>query len=264
MDRKEEREQIFFENHNQKIFGIIHRPKTTIQTPAVVMCHGFGGTKSGRWRMYVQIAEGLSALGITSLRFDFRGSGDSEGDFSEMTLEGEVSDALKAIDFISHDPLVDSSRIGILGRSLGGMVAVLAARRSKKIKSMALLAPAFDANQWLEKWKAAQNPSIPLEVRKEIMSFDGYPANEKFLKQFFSVRMEDELTELKNIPLLHIHGEKDLSVTIDHADLYAEARREVEGKTNMIRMPDSDHDFCNEIERFQAIRETCQWFQKTL
>lgn len=265
MSKQEKREQISFENEGQKIFGIIHRPiKSIAKTPAVVLCHGFGGTKSGRHRLYVHLAQSLSAIGITSLRFDFRGSGDSEGDFSEMTLEGEVSDALKAIQIISKDPHVDPSRIGIMGKSLGGLVAVLAANRSKKIKSIALLAAAFSAHQWREKMLKAQDPSLSAEARKMIINFDGSPTNETFLKQFFSVRMEEELKALENLPFLDIHGEKDASVIVEHANLYGKCRQQCVGETRMIRLPQSDHDFSNEQERNIAIIEVCNWFQKTL
>ena len=36
------------------------------------------------------------AAGFVVLRFDFRGSGESEGDFSQVTIEGEISDGLAA------------------------------------------------------------------------------------------------------------------------------------------------------------------------
>ena len=72
----------------------------------------------------------LSKLGIGSLRFDFRGSGDSEGDFSKMTLESEVSDALLAMEYLRGRPEVAKDRIGIFGRSVGGTIAVMTASRT--------------------------------------------------------------------------------------------------------------------------------------
>lgn len=264
MKKHDIREWVELENHGQKIFGMFHRPLHAKKSPAVLMCHGFGGTKISKFRVYVLLSERLAEAGIASFRFDFRGSGDSEGDFSEMTLAGEVSDALKAMSFLENHPAVDPERIGILGRSLGGVVAVQAAKKLGNIKSLALWSPAFNGKQWLEKWATVQNPAMDSRLKKQLMRFNGQLANETFLKEFFGVRLEEELKELHQTPFFHIHGEKDFEVNIEHAELYMNCRKGAEGKTYMIRLPNTDHDFSDPEERELAIEETTQWFKKTL
>lgn len=264
MKKFEERDWVQLENHGLKIFGVFHRPLHVEKAPAVLMCHGFGGHKTGRYRIYVLLSEMLAKAGIASFRFDFRCSGDSEGDFTEMTLDGEVSDTLLATDYLEKNPHVDSSRMGILGRSLGGIVAILAAKRNKKFKSLALWSPAFNGKQWLEKWMIVQNPNISKDSKEEIMRFNGQLANEKFLKQFFAVEIDSELAALDHLPLLHIHGEQDFEVDMNHADHYFKCRENASGQTCMIRLPNTDHDFTNPKERQFALEETWLWFKKTL
>jgi len=134
---KEKREPIVLENFGQKIFGVLHIPEKT-PAPFVLFCHGFTGTKVEPHRTFVNTAEALAKEGIGALRIDFRGSGDSEGSFKDMTVEGEVSDALVALDFLRQNNLVDKERIGILGLSMGGAVASITSGRSPIVKSCVL------------------------------------------------------------------------------------------------------------------------------
>src|SRR5689334_8479689 len=120
----EERKTVTLLSQDLKLFGILHLPllKNSEKAPAVLFCHGFGGNKSGRYRLYVRLAEKLSQAGIAVLRFDFRGCGDSEGAFGDITIETQVQDALAAAEFLLTHPSVDPNRFGIFGSSLGGAI----------------------------------------------------------------------------------------------------------------------------------------------
>lgn len=264
MQKTEIREGIVLENFNQKIFGILHRPITNKSTPAILICHGLAGHKTGKYRLYVNLAKALAESGIAALRIDFRGSGDSEGEFSDMTLEGEVSDALKGLDFLYNNPLFDNSRIGLFGRSVGGTVALIAARRHGKIKSLATWAPLYDGEQWAEKWEMVQKQDLSPEHRFSMMMVNGQVPGIDFLKQLFTIRMDEVLKELDGSPLLHIHGELDNIINIHHANKYLELRKLAKGLNKFIRLPKSDHDFSEPREQKIAIIETCQWFIDTL
>ena len=264
MQKFEERESVVLENNNQKIFGIFHRPLREKKCPAVLICHGLGGHKTGKYRLYVALSTLLSKAGIASFRLDFRGSGDSEGEFEDMTLDSEISDALKAIDFLCQNPYVDSSRIGMFGRSIGGAVALMAARRFGHIKSLAMWAPVFSGEQWVEKWSYLHTEGLNESQRRELMRINGQIPGYEFYKQLFSFKMEDELYDLRNAPLLHIHGEKDDVVEIGHADRYMKFRKDAKGENKFIRLAHSDHDFTHPEEQRFALQETCKWFMETL
>ena len=108
------------------------------------MCHGFTGQKVEAHRIFVKTAEALAAQGYLALRFDFRGSGDSEGAFEEMTFEGEVSDAVRAVDYLLAEEPVDPERIGVVGLSMGGAVAACLSGRDERIKATVLWAAVAD------------------------------------------------------------------------------------------------------------------------
>lgn len=263
MSKLEERDPIVLHNQGQKIFGVMHRPTNASKTPAVLMCHGLGGHKVGKGRLYVQLAERLAASGISSLRFDFRGSGDSEGAFSDMTIESEVSDAVVALDALKNDPRVDTERIAIFGRSFGGVVAVLAAQKIGIIKSLALWAPVFSIDQWKEKWQQAHAAPSGIQ-NNNLMDIEGMQPGYPFFKQLFALKLADSLHELSKIPLLHIHGEQDAIVNLSHADKFEEVRLHAPGESHFKRLPNTGHDFLDSIDRELALEATIDWFKRTL
>lgn len=264
MQQVEIRESITLENNKEKIFGILHRPLHSSQVPAVVICPGFAGNKCGKFRIFVTLGKELAKQGIAVLRFDYRGAGDSEGEFQDITLEGKISDTLKCLNFLANDPQIDSSRLGLLGRSLGGAIAVLTARRCQEIKSLVLWAPVFRSDPWRELWESFKSNQQLDQSKQEILR--NLPANIpnlEFLSQFFKLDLQHELEGLTQIPLLHIHGEQDHVVRIEHAKDFERVRAGIDN-TRFVQLPKSDHDFSDSIEQAIAIQETCQWYQQTL
>jgi alpha-beta hydrolase superfamily lysophospholipase len=261
MKIQEERESVTLINEGEKIFGILHRPLQKKKVPAIVICPGFAGNKCGKFRLFVVLAEQLAQLGIAVLRFDYRGSGDSEGDFHDLTLESKVSDTLHCLHFLEEDPQIDSNRIGLLGRSLGGLISILAANRSQNIKSLALWAPVFHSTPWQELWIAYKAHQLDASI--EAGSLPPHVPNLRFLEEFFKVDLEKELKGLQHIPLLHIHGEEDAVVKREHIEGYKKARAGNQ-KTRFVPLSHSDHDFSNFSEQKVALEETCKWYKETL
>lgn len=128
-EKRESREWCLLENKGQKIFGVLHRPNCEEDVPCVVVMHGFASSKHGTNRAHVTLSEKLAEQGVASLRFDFRGAGDSEGCLSEINLEDMVTDAIAALDHVSDLEGIDAGRIGVFGTSLGGSIAMLSCER---------------------------------------------------------------------------------------------------------------------------------------
>lgn len=262
--RIDHRESVILENNNQRIFAIFHKPAHVEHFPVVLICHGLGGHKVGRYRVYVDIADHLAKSGIGTLRFDFRGSGDSEGNFNDITLEDQVSDALLAMHYLENHPQVDKNRIGLIGRSFGGAVAVIAASRYQRIKSFCLWSPIYNANQWKDKWHLLQSPGLQPHHLADIMPINGQVPGIELLKQFISLRMEEHLVVMHSTPLFVIHGALDQVVSIANAEKYVQDRLQAPATTKFIQLPHSDHDFTPFLERRKALEETNHWFVQTL
>ena len=94
---------ISFEVGNERLHGMLHLPvNAAAPHPCVLMLHGFTGTSIEPHRLFVLMARAFASAGIAALRFDFRGSGQSEGFFSDMTLTRELEDALAAIKLLEE------------------------------------------------------------------------------------------------------------------------------------------------------------------
>ena len=103
----------------------INIPDGSWMAPGVVMLHGFGSQKDEVGNMYAREAKQLADRGIASIRFSFRGYGKSDGDTGSATVDTMIEDALVATDYLAAQPEIDASRLGVLGFSLGGGVALM-------------------------------------------------------------------------------------------------------------------------------------------
>lgn len=257
------REGVTLEYQGKKIFGIFHRPLNCETAPVVLCCYGFGGNKAGKNRLWVMLAEHLAREGIATLRFDFRGCGDSEGKFCDLTLESCISDVLVAVNFLENSSLVDSSRMGIIGSSFGGAVSVFASSRYQKFKSMALWAPVANASQWKGDWEKFKEFKDSYEPNPYLECEEGGAGKEFFL-QFSQMRPDEEIKKLLHVPLLHIHSEKDDVVLPAHACSYKKGRSEALVESRFITLARCDHWFSQPDDRCILLSETSRWFKKTL
>ena len=119
------------------IVGTLNLPDGTGKVPAVLMLHGFAGSRDEVASIYKREADTLAAKGIGSMRIDFRGFGESNGNAEDLTVDSQLQDALSGLAFLKGNQRVDAARLGVLGFSLGGGIAILAAdRESATVKSL--------------------------------------------------------------------------------------------------------------------------------
>jgi uncharacterized protein len=101
---------------------------------AFLVLHGFGtNSDSEGVRQPIRV---LSEFGYVTLRFDMRGCGKSEGEFGRVICLEQVEDLSNALDFLSRHRAVDPDRIGVIGSSFGGAVAVYAAGTNSRIAAV--------------------------------------------------------------------------------------------------------------------------------
>jgi len=128
--------QVTFRNGSVELHGTLMLPAVRTPSPAVVFLHGSGPHPRAGFRPY---AEEFARIGVASLFFDKRGSGESGGSWTTASLEDLAGDALAAVDHLKTEEGVDPKRIGFWGVSQAGWVAPLAASRSKDIAFMILI-----------------------------------------------------------------------------------------------------------------------------
>jgi pimeloyl-ACP methyl ester carboxylesterase len=120
-----------------KLSGVVHAPdglRPGERRAAFLVLHGFGSSKTSSNTM--QPTKVLTELGYVALRFDMRGCGDSEGEAGRVICLEQVEDTRNALTFLAGHPAVDPDRIGLIGSSFGGAVAVYAGGVDERVAAV--------------------------------------------------------------------------------------------------------------------------------
>ncbi len=261
----ENREWVIVESGGQKIFGVLHRPTNcTEPPPIVIVMHGFASSKHGTNRSHVMLAEQLAKLGIATLRFDFRGAGDSEGTISSISLEDLIDDAVNVCEYVRQLEGVDTERVGIFGSSLGGAISVLAANRFPEIRSLVLWAPVASGELWVRDFLAQHPEFLKSDLKQSLDSYKGIPLHAEFRQQFARMSAAQAVENIPHIPLLHMHGESDQTVSLLHQQVYKMHCEEREAESRFVSYPDAEHQFGTSKVFQEAVQESLAWFKKCL
>lgn len=226
---------VTFRSENRRIFGNLHLPYE--KAACIITLHGLESSKdSGKWPI---IASRLYDEGYACLRFNFRGCGEgpekSEGKFEDASLTGRIKDYMSALQFLQDTGKVDTHRLGVIGSSFGGMVAIAA--QEKRIKAMITL-------------------STPYKIRF------GRPQISKEVGFYEDLRKYDLLKAIRSAPpILVIHGSSDEVVPLEHSQKLYEAaaepkRLEIIGGAN--------HVFSKSEHLNKVIDMSLGWFKKYL
>lgn len=244
------------------LVGVLHIPEEgKTSYPVVVMFHGFTGNKAETHFIFTKTARYLVKKGISVLRFDFMGSGDSEGKFEDMTLKTEMNDGKKIMEFILQDKRFNRDRIGVLGLSMGAVTAVFTA---SKYKTAALVL-----------WSPLAYPevlknSLTRGLRKELLKKGKVypPGMGHYLgKGFFdSLSAVNPLKYARSYSgnVLVVHTKDDTSVPLKHSLAYFEAFHESSVLPRIIILDEGGHTFATEFSEKTVIEETAEFFTETL
>ena len=125
--------------------GIVAMPDdTAAPVPGVVLCHPhplFGGNMDNN--VIIAVSFALTDQGFATVRFNFRGVGNSEGQHAKG--EQEHHEILGAFDLLKAWPSVDGKRLGLAGYSFGTSVILCSAAVQKKARAISLISPPLRA-----------------------------------------------------------------------------------------------------------------------
>ncbi len=240
--------------YNEKLVGIETIPSTDKgKYPTVILAHGFGANKEESG-MFDNIAKNLSETGVLVFRFDFSGCGESEGDFSETSLSKLKSDLSEILEFVKSQPTVDTSRIGILGQSLGTAITVTL---EPEVKCLIMMGSTpYPKEALIKLFEEGYNPKGVSTRVKPSGTITKVKAH--FWKDFDNHRL---LESIRNIycPILFIHGEKDDKAPISEMETYFKNANKPKEKTVI---EGADHGLRPNLDK--AYKIIVDWFNKYL
>jgi len=249
----------FKNNKGLDLAGIINIPDNQGKTPFVMICHGLYSSKNGN--TYTKLADLLSQNNIASFRFDFIGHGESSGDTSHLSLSQSVSDLKEAFNVISNYNIIDSSRIGLFGRSFGGNVALRYASQTKSLKLLCLNAPAID---WNEIFKNRYSEDKLLEWEKQGYIYEMFRGEKHKLDYSFYLDSIGtniyEICKTISSDILIIHGNADKTVPCQQS---VRLKNKIGRNANLIEVEGADHEF-NPNKQLESIKHSADFFKANL
>ena len=130
--------RVRIEVDGQSLNGCLIEPDAPAPWPAILFAHGWGGSQ----RQDLGKARRLTALGIAALTFNFRGHARTRRQLDTVSRADNLRDLGAAWDLLAATPGVDTARMGVVGASYGGYLAVLLTAE-RPVRVLALQAPAI-------------------------------------------------------------------------------------------------------------------------
>jgi putative redox protein len=204
-----------------------------------------------------RIASGLAEEGIAVLRFDFTGLGHSDGEFANTSFSSNISDLLKAADYLREAHQAPKLMIG---HSLGGAAVLAAAGQVPEALAVATIgAPAEPAH--VQHLFRQARPEIEAAGEAEVL-LAGRPfrIKKQFLEDIEARKLESDIAAMKKA-LIVFHAPRDDTVGIENAGrIFAAAKH----PKSFISLDDADHLLTRKSDSTYVARVLAAWATRYL
>ncbi len=187
---------------------------------------------------YASDMEGSKALaldafaerqGLSMLRFDYSGTGSSEGQFEDATLDRWADEATLILDEFARGPVV------AIGSSMGGWIALhLALLRPERIAALVGIAAAPDFTEWGYSDALKDRLAAGETLRFELPDGGANVTSSGFWRSGQSMRLLDQEIAI-DCPVRLIHGDRDEDVPLDIAFRLKDRLRSADVQVNVIK-----------------------------
>ncbi len=183
---------------------------------------------------------------LAVLALDWPGSGESS---LAMSPTPDCDDFMEGVVGIaSMDPMIEASRIGLVGFSLGGAVAALAAAKDRRVDAVVAVTPPYDPRPWF----ALAQPLL----RRHLATVAG---GEEHLARLAAGFTLSGIVERAKCPMLVIGAGRDLIVPPEEAVRYCIAAGD---RGSLLWYPDGRHGLYAELADWTS--EAARWLKSTL
>ena len=233
------------------VTGFMAVPKEAGTYPCIIFNRGgnrdFGQLKVAHAAM---MFGKMADRGYVVIASNYRGNGGSEG--QEEFGGSDVSDVLNLLRVLEDVPEADTSRIGMMGWSRGGMMTYLALKKTDRIKAAVVGGGAADLT-------TEDRPEMEKSVYAELIP--GYDKNrDSVLQQRSAVYWPESLS--KSTALLILHGNADWRVKCEQSLRLAMALDKIRYPYRLVIYEGADHGISE--FRDEVFEESLNWFHKYL
>ncbi len=211
-------ERISLQVDDIKLVGRLYWPQTRADKtyPALCLCHGIPArAPDPSDQGYAALAERFSAEGFMVLIFNFRGAGESEGNFDIL---GWSRDLEAMLGLLYEQEQVDSSRLSVMGFSGGAAVSVYVAARDQRICSLVTCASPARFSQFVTS-EGLDGLIAQLRSIGTIKDSNFPPSFEEWAQGFETITPLNWVQCISPRPLLIIHGDGDDLIHLSQAQM---------------------------------------------
>lgn len=228
--------KLLFEHILGQTSAILTEPRNSA-VGIVILCHGFLSNKDSRTNM--RLTELLVSQGLSTLRFDWFGMGESSGQFSNIN----VTTCQSQLDSLLEDIKAKGYRnIGLVGSSFGGLLSVLIAANHQELFAIGLKCPVPDFPEMLElefgkdglsRWQQTNTiPNVTGGSEPIALNFQFY----ENCKKYNIYKQAKQITT----PCLIVHGQQDELVPIHQINQLNES---LAGEKKLLLLKKTNHHF---------------------
>ena len=233
-------EKHFVEVENEEKVAVVHHK--TDSDKWIFFCHGFGSDKEGS---YEKRAEELVKEGWNAVRFDFRGNGESDGEFIEQSLSSKINDLKTLIKYFRPGKYV------LFGSSFGGKVIF---HSSQDLNPEAVIGRApVTYNNIMDKYRSV------IQNKGKYTHHPGATIDERFMDDYDTYSFDTVIQTLK-VPVAIFHGADDTTVHPKHSFQAAEA---LDTDVMLQKIKGEKHSFTEEAENYM-IDQISSWLQENI
>jgi uncharacterized protein len=247
----------FLDPQGHRVAAVLTNPSEGTNTIAV-LCHGFLSSKTSSTNN--ALTRMLIPRGIATFGFDFFGQEDSQGPFEHLTTTLAVGQANEAMHLLRRKGF---RRIGLMGSSFGGLVAILSASQQPDLACLALKCPVVDfaeelklefGDEELAHWKATDTiPNIMGGPDRITLRYTFY---EDCLH-----RIAYDPARSISAPTIIVQGDHDEHVPLHQSRQLYDALR---GEKHLAILPGADHQFTKGADFTRMTQLIADWLIRHL
>lgn len=231
-----------------------------IRGGATVLVHG-GGVTREEGGFFTRLAEGLAGVGVPSLRFDFRGHGESDGRQEDLTISGVVNDICAAVEHVRAET-ADRS-VNVIGASFGGGIsAFYASRHPEAVRRLVLFNPLLNYKRRFVDDKPYWHEDHIDEAAGDELAAQGFLAHSPnfklgrpLLNEVFYVEPHRALRDV-TAPTLVIHGTGDTFIPVQSS---RDAVSRFGGEAKLVEIEGAQHGIAVHDDPQYADPQTQEW-----
>lgn len=239
-----------------ELAGILDRAPGLIHGPTALFAHCFTCGKDLKAIRNLSLA--LGQHGINTLRFDFTGLGQSEGEFRDTNFSSNLEDLLAAADYLKSRNCAPEI---LIGHSLGGAAVLMAAQKIPSVKAVVTIGAPSEAHhvqhlfeEKLEEIKGTGEAKVSISGRP-------FTIKRQFIQDLGAYSISEKLSTWRNRALLVLHSPQDRIVGIENArEIYEAAHH----PKSFISLDGADHLLSEEADSRYVGELIASWSERYL